>query len=77
MINSRVTEWRFEPQAATGFRRHAYDRVVVRVRNRELELAAGGKRLHSKLEQGKSYFRKAASRMTSSMPAAARGCLSR
>jgi beta-alanine degradation protein BauB len=56
----RVTEWRFEPGAATGHHRHAHDYVVVPVLDGELELIApNGEKSRSRLEQGKPYFRNA------------------
>jgi beta-alanine degradation protein BauB len=56
----RVTEWRFAPGAATGYHRHAHDYVVVPVVDGELELVGpDGSRSRARLEQGKSYFRKA------------------
>ena len=56
----RVTEWRFAPGAATGYHRHGYDYVVVPVVDGELELVGpDGGRSRARLEQGKSYFRKA------------------
>jgi beta-alanine degradation protein BauB len=56
----RVTEWRFAPGAATGHHRHAYDYVVVPVRDGELELVGpDGQRSRSRLELGRSYFRTA------------------
>ena len=56
----RVTEWQFEPGAATGYHRHAYDYVVVPVLDGELELIGpDGSRSRARLEKGKSYFRNA------------------
>ena len=56
----RITEWRFAAGAATGYHRHAYDYVVVPIRDGELELIGpDGGRSRARLEQGKSYFRSA------------------
>ena len=58
--NLRVTEWRFEGGAATGYHRHAHDYVVVPVTDGELELIGpDGQTSRSRLERGKSYFRNA------------------
>jgi len=58
--NLRVTEWRFESGAATGYHRHAHDYVVVPVTDGELELIGpDGQTSRSRLQQGKSYFRNA------------------
>jgi beta-alanine degradation protein BauB len=58
--NLRVTEWRFESGAATGYHRHAYDYVVVPVTDGELELIGpDGQTSRSRLQRGKSYFRNA------------------
>jgi quercetin dioxygenase-like cupin family protein len=56
----RVTEWRFDPGAATGYHRHAHDYVVVPILDGELELIGpDGRRARARLQQGKSYFRNA------------------
>ncbi|HXW31132.1 MAG TPA: cupin domain-containing protein [Xanthobacteraceae bacterium] len=56
----RVTEWRFERGAATGYHRHAHDYVVVPVTDGELELIGPeGQTSRSRLERGKAYFRNA------------------
>ena len=56
----RVTEWRFPRRAATGYHRHALDYVVVPITDGELELIGpDGNRTRARLEQGKSYYRKA------------------
>jgi len=58
--NVRVTEWRFESGAATGYHRHAHDYVVVPVTDGELELIGpDGQTSRSRLERGQSYFRNA------------------
>jgi beta-alanine degradation protein BauB len=38
----RVTEWQFEPGAATGHHRHEFDYVVVPLDNGVLRLVAAG-----------------------------------
>jgi len=54
----RVTEWRFEGGAATGWHRHAHDYVVVPVMDGDLDLVGpDGKTSRAKLELGKPYFR--------------------
>jgi quercetin dioxygenase-like cupin family protein len=55
-----VTEWRFAPDAETGWHRHEYDYVVVPMKNGklQLELPDGGCEF-SELTGGRSYFRKA------------------
>lgn len=55
----RVTEWSFEPGAATGFHRHEHDYVVVPVVDGDLVIrdADGERRVPLKI--GVSYTRKA------------------
>jgi len=56
----RVTEWRLEPGSATGHHRHEMDYVIVPVSNSDMTIIApDGTRSVSKLQVGKSYFRKA------------------
>jgi quercetin dioxygenase-like cupin family protein len=56
----RVTEWRFAPEAATGWHRHALDYVVLPMSGGELELVdAAGERNRAALQKGVPYFRKA------------------
>jgi len=55
----RVTEWRFEPGAATGWHRHELDCVVVPLTSGRLRLAdADGERI-AELTAGVPYFREA------------------
>lgn len=56
----RVTEWRFAPDAATGWHRHEYDYVVVPLVTGTLKLIGpDGNEAHADLEAGKSYYREA------------------
>lgn len=57
---TRVTEWRFEPGAATGFHRHEYDYVVVPQSTGKLKLVdSEGNATFGDLTQGIPYFREA------------------
>jgi len=57
---TRVTEWRFQPGAATGFHRHEYDYVVVPQNTGKLKLVdAAGNATFGELTQGIPYFREA------------------
>jgi beta-alanine degradation protein BauB len=57
---TRVTEYRFEPGAATGFHRHEYDYVITPLTDGRLRLVGpDGKEVHADLTIGKSYFREA------------------
>ncbi len=57
---TRVTEWRFQPGAATGFHRHEYDYVVVPQNTGKLKLVdADGNATFGELTQGIPYFREA------------------
>ena len=56
----RVTEWRFQKEAATGFHRHEYDYVIVPLTTGALKIIdAEGKESLAQLTAGQSYFRKA------------------
>jgi beta-alanine degradation protein BauB len=55
----RVTEWQFEPGAATGHHRHEYDYVVVPLVDGLLRLVAAGAESSSELRKGVAYFHKA------------------
>jgi len=56
----RVTEWRFAPDAETGFHTHGMDYVVVPSGNGRLKLVdPQGVESFAELQQGASYFRKA------------------
>lgn len=55
----KVTEWRFEPGAATGWHRHAHDYVVVPMTSGKLRLdEPGGSRI-AELSAGVAYARAA------------------
>ena len=57
---TRVSEWRFAPGAATGWHRHAYDYVVVPMRDGNLKLVTdGGNEQIAELKAGVPYFRDA------------------
>ena len=57
---TRVSEWRFAPGAATGWHRHAYDYVVVPMRDGNLKLVTeGGNEQIAELKAGVPYFRNA------------------
>ena len=55
----RVTEWQFEPGAATGFHRHEFDYVVVPLVDGLLRLVSPGVETSAALRTGVAYFRKA------------------
>ena len=52
-----VTEWRFEPGAATGWHRHGYDYVVVPMTTGQLLLFDGKEERYAELTAGRSYYR--------------------
>ena len=55
-----VTEWRFPPNAETGWHRHQFDYVVVPEADGTLTLeTADGKSAQSELVAHRTYFRKA------------------
>ena len=56
---TRVTEWRFEPGAATGWHRHEYDYVVVPMTTGVLRLEAPDGVHDAELTAGSAYFRNA------------------
>ena len=53
----KVTEWRFQPGAATGWHHHGYDYVVVPLTTGRLQIDNGGELHISELTAGKSYYR--------------------
>jgi quercetin dioxygenase-like cupin family protein len=55
----RVTEWRFQPGAETGFHRHEFDYVVVPMTSGTLLLEAPQGPGRSPLRAGESYARTA------------------
>ena len=65
----RITEWQFEPGAATGFHRHEFDDVVVPLVDGLLRLVAAGGEGRAELRKGVAYFRRQAWSTTSSMRA--------
>ena len=54
---TRVTEWRFEPGAATGWHRHEYDYVVVPMTTGQLLLKESEGERYAELTAGVSYDR--------------------
>ena len=55
-----MTEWAFEPGAATGWHRHDFDYVIIPVIGGVVEIEDGaGKRTPFEMVAGVSYFRKA------------------
>lgn len=52
-----VTEWRFAPQAETGWHRHGYDYVVCPTTDGSLLLETPGGDVEVELKLGQSYFR--------------------
>ena len=56
----RVTEWAFEPGAATGWHRHDFDYVITPVTGGVVEIEDDvGKRTRFEMVAGVSYFRTA------------------
>jgi quercetin dioxygenase-like cupin family protein len=56
----RVTEWRFEPGATTGWHRHAYDYTVTPVTAATVEaVGPDGKSSVFDMVPGRAYFREA------------------
>lgn len=55
----RVSHWRFEPEAATGWHRHELDYVIVPLLAGRLRLDDGEEVTTAELEAGGSYFRPA------------------
>ena len=53
----RVTEWRFAPDAETGWHRHEYDYVIVPQTTGNLRLESSDGTSLSALHSGKPYFR--------------------
>lgn len=54
-----ITEWRFEPDAETGWHRHQYDYVVVPQTTGTLLLESRDEEHTAQLESGRPYFREA------------------
>jgi beta-alanine degradation protein BauB len=55
----RVTEWRFEPGAGTGWHRHEFDYIVVPLVTGRLRLEEGDSTREIELTTGLPYFREA------------------
>lgn len=55
----RVTEWRFQPGAATGFHRHEHDYVVVPITSGAFLLKDKEGERRAELVAGQPYFRNA------------------
>ena len=53
----KVTEWRFAPNAETGWHRHEYDYVVVPVTDGRLRLETPSGDIEAELRLGQSYAR--------------------
>jgi quercetin dioxygenase-like cupin family protein len=53
----KVTEWRFAPDAETGWHRHAYDYVIVPITSGQLQLFDGRTYSTAELSAGRSYYR--------------------
>jgi beta-alanine degradation protein BauB len=51
----KVTEWRFEPGAATGWHRHRFDYVVLPMTTGRLRLDDGRERRMAELTAGRAY----------------------
>ena len=57
---TRVTEWRFEPGAATGWHRHEFDYVVIPMLSGVLRIVTGpDEESEAELRSGVPYFREA------------------
>ena len=57
---TRVTEWRFEPGASTGWHRHEFDYVVIPMLSGVLRIVTGpGEESEAELRSGVPYFREA------------------
>ncbi len=53
----KVTEWRFVPEAETGWHRHGYDYVIVPITSGRLQLFDGKQTSFAELVAGRSYYR--------------------
>jgi quercetin dioxygenase-like cupin family protein len=54
-----VTEWRFTPDANTGWHRHAHDYVVVPLMDGKVKLVTKDGESFAEMKQGVPYFRPA------------------
>jgi beta-alanine degradation protein BauB len=52
-----VTEWRFEPDANTGWHRHAHDYVIVPLMDGRLKLVTRDGESVAEMKKGAPYFR--------------------
>ena len=55
----RITEWRLQPGAATGYHRHNYDYAVVPLTAGTIKAVGPAGESVMELQVGKAYFRKA------------------
>lgn len=55
----RITEWRLEPGAATGYHRHNYDYAVVPLTSGTIRATGPAGDAVTQLHAGNAYFRKA------------------
>lgn len=55
----RVTEWRFQPGAHTGWHRHEFDYVIVPSMDGALRIVDGEGEHRAELKAGQSYYRPA------------------
>lgn len=56
----RVTEWRFDPGAATGWHRHELPYVITPLTDGQLKIIGpGGSETAAELIAGRSYYREA------------------
>jgi quercetin dioxygenase-like cupin family protein len=52
-----VTEWRFAPDASTGWHRHGHDYVVVPLMDGRLKLVTSQGESFAEMKKGAPYFR--------------------
>jgi quercetin dioxygenase-like cupin family protein len=52
-----VTEWRFAPDASTGWHRHGHDYVVVPLMDGKLKLVTAQGESFAEMKKGAPYFR--------------------
>jgi quercetin dioxygenase-like cupin family protein len=55
----RITEWRLEPGAATGYHRHEYDYAVIPLTAGTIKATGPAGESVMELTAGQAYFRKA------------------
>ena len=56
---TRVTQWRFEPGAATGWHKHEFDYSVIPITTGKLKLVSDEGEQVAELTQGVPYFKQA------------------